>query len=382
MTDVWVDCTACGTRYGAFSPSCPSCGAANGYYAGGVQRSKSSSSKAVILIAVLAGVIGIILLTPVVPSLLDLEGQPPPISILPPLRQDPVAVPQEELIAAALEEINKDRASFDMPPVKLSLNQAAQVHAEDVFRNKQISHWMSNGEKPYMTYSRYGGEGGMGQNVAIAGFSREQYDECVRNALYDCEKIDPVPTIRELEYEMMYNDLECCADGHRNNILNEYRTDVSIGIAYDRYYLVLVQNFENNYGLDIDVEEQSVSISGETDVTIDHLAVYYDPIPAPSAYEDNKRSLSYSGGQLVAYVVKPLPPGFYYEKPDGYRLLVANQWAANTGGPVDISFNLARAVVADGVYTVAVIAETEQTNENFEAASYSVVIESGQEPES
>ncbi len=260
----------------------------------------------------------------------------------------------------------------------MSSNVAAQVHAEDVFKNKQISHWMSNGEKPYMTYSRYGGTGSVGQNVAIAGFSKSQYEECVGNALYNCEKIDPIVTIKELQYEMMYNDKECCDDGHRDNILNKYHTDVSIGIVYDAYYLVIVQNFENNYGLEINVNNSTAQISGEIIAdSFDHAAIYYDGIPTNEDYEQNKKLLSYSGGELVAIIVEPLPPGYYYEQPDGYRLIVAKSW--NERGPLDISFDLAKAVEEDGVYTISAIAKSSESDETFEAASYSVVIDSDRE---
>jgi hypothetical protein len=63
---------------------------------------------------------------------------------------------KEELILYALEKVNKDRVDFGLPPVKLSDNQAAQEHAQDVFETRAISHWMTNGKKPYMTYSRLG----------------------------------------------------------------------------------------------------------------------------------------------------------------------------------------------------------------------------------
>jgi uncharacterized protein YkwD len=327
---------------------------------------------------VVAGaIIGLVFLAPAIPSLLKFEEEPPVISILPPLRQEPKAVPQDELVKHALDLINKDRLAFGLEPVSLGSNAAAQIHAEDVFKNKQISHWMSNGEKPYMTYSKYGGMGGMGQNVAIAGFSKAQYDLCVTNALYNCEQIDPLATIEELQYEMMYNDTECCADGHRDNILNSHRTHVSIGIVYDKYYLALVQNFENNYGLEIGVERGHVRVSGHLDGgEIDHVAINYDVIPTPQLYEENKRLLSYSGGELVALVVKPLPPGFFYEQPKDYRLMVANEWDAKAGDPIDISFNLARAVDVDGVYTVSVMAKTTEDGELFEAASHSIFINS------
>ncbi|HKX81455.1 MAG TPA: CAP domain-containing protein [Nitrososphaera sp.] len=377
MSDSWINCTACSGRFGAEQSICPSCGAVNPIWQPHRKTRRSDGKVALVLIAVSIAAIGTLFLASnALPSWLGDEGETPSISILPGMRQEPKLVPQEELVSHALSLINKDRSDFGLGPVKLGSNTAAQVHAEDVFRNKQISHWLSNGEKPYMTYSRYGGEGGMGQNVAIAGFSRQQYDQCVNNVFYDCEKIDPIATIEELQYEMMYNDLECCADGHKNNILNNFRTDVSIGIAYDQYYLVLVQNFENNYGLDIEVTDQSVTISGDFDAgAIDHVAIYYDPLPTPETYEANKRLLSYSQGELVAAFVKPLPPGFHYEQPEGYTLLVADRWSALKGSPVDVSFNLAKAVSGDGVYSVAVIAESKE-GESFEAAAYSAVIAS------
>ena len=45
----------------------------------------------------------------------------------------------------------------------------------------------------------------MQQNVAIAGFSAEEYKQCLTNVLVECEKIEPMPTIDELQNEMMYN---------------------------------------------------------------------------------------------------------------------------------------------------------------------------------
>jgi uncharacterized protein YkwD len=317
-----------------------------------------------------------------VPSLSEvLPQQPeqdiPNISVLPPIGQEPRIVPKDELVQSALLAINKDRATFGVSPVALSSNQAAQIHAEDVFRNKQISHWMSNGEKPYMTYTRYDGTGAVSQNVAIAGFSREQYEECVNNILYDCERIDPVTTIEELQYEMMYEDKECCDDGHRNNILNEYHTHVSIGIIYDEYYLAFVQNFENNYGLEIEMKGNQATISGQLiKGDIRYVSILYDPPPDPAVYEQNKKSLSYSAGHLVANVVKPLPPGYYYEKPEGYSLIVAERWDISNDDDVLITFDLARAVSNDGVYTISAAASEGEDQEIFEATSHSVFVDS------
>ena len=367
-----MNCAACGYRYGTYFSSCPSCGASNNLVAH--RRINGSGKKLGFVILVVGFAAGFVLLTPAIFSSTGSSGSLPAISILPQLGASPEIVPQDELVAAALEEINKDRKKFGLSPVELSSNIAAQVHAEDVFKNKQISHWMSNGEKPYMTYSRYGGMGGMGQNVAIAGFSADQYEECLRNPQYNCEKIDPIETIKELEYEMMYNDKECCNDGHRDNILDSFRTDVSIGVVYDQYYLVLVQNFENNYGIEIATEDQRVRVSGVLGFgSIDHIAIYFDPPPTPEIYEENKQASSYSTGALEAVVVRPAPFGFYYDRPDGYELIVARQWDVLDNGKINITFDIARAVERDGVYTISVIAKSDR-GEVFDAASHSIWI--------
>jgi hypothetical protein len=259
-------------------------------------------------------------------------------------------------------------------PVKLSSNEAAQMQAEDVFRTKQISHWTTNGEKPYMTYTQYDGEGSVQQNVAIAGFSPEQYEQCVTNILVECEKIEPLSTIEQLQNEMMYNDKECCNDGHRNNILDPHHTHMSIGIVYDQYYLAFVQNFENNYGLNVDVKNSEIEVSGTLlDGQLDHIAIYYDEMPTQEVYEQNKDLLSYSAGELVAMVVKPLPPAYYYESPQGYNLIEANRWDVQRDS-VNVTFDLADAVDKDGAYTL--FAQVKDGNEMFDVTSHSVFVNS------
>lgn len=315
------------------------------------------------------------MLAPTVTSFVIQQKDNPAITILQPSSQQPSTMPREELVQHVLNRINKDRADFGLLPVELSSNQAAQIHAEDVFGTRQISHWMTNGEKPYMTYTQYDGEGSVQQNVAIAGFSPEQYEQCVTNVLIKCEEIEPLSTIDQLQYEMMYNDKECCNDGHKDNVLNPRHTHVSIGIVYDQYYLALVQNFENNYGLDVDVEDSSeIEISGTLlEGQLDHIAIYYDEMPTRAAYEQNKDLLSYSAGELVAVIVKPLPPGYYYESLEGYDIIEADRWIEQSDS-VNIGFDLADAVEEDGAYTL--FALVKDGEEVFDVTSYSVFVNS------
>jgi uncharacterized protein YkwD len=334
----------------------------------GALRVAASIGVAIIVLA------GTILLAPTVTSFIIQQKDNPAITILQPSSQQPSTMPREELVQHVLNRINKDRADFGLLPVELSSNQAAQIHAEDVFGTRQISHWMTNGEKPYMTYTQYDGEGSVQQNVAIAGFSPEQHEQCVTNMLVRCEEVEPLSTIDQLQYEMMYNDEGCCNDGHKDNILNPRHTHVSIGIVYDQYYLALVQNFENNYGLDVDVEDSEIEISGTLlEGQLDHIAIYYDEMPTRAAYEQNKNLLSYSAGELVAVIVKPLPPGYYYESQEGYDIIEADRWSEQSDS-VNIGFDLADAVEEDGAYTLFALAKDGE--EMFDVTSYSVFVNS------
>jgi len=338
-------------------------------------KRKSAAGKVATSIVVAIVVISvIILLAPTLSNFIIQQKDNPAITILQPSSQQPRTVPREELVQYVLDRVNKDRTDMGLLPVKLSSNEAAQMQAEDVFRTKQISHWTTNGEKPYMTYTQYDGEGSVQQNVAIAGFSPEQYEQCVTNILVECEKIEPLSTIEQLQNEMMYNDKECCNDGHRNNILDPHHTHMSIGIVYDQYYLAFVQNFENNYGLKVDVKNSEIEVSGTLlEGQLDHIAIYYDEMPSREVYEQNKDLLSYSAGELVAMVVKPLPPAYYYESPQGYNLIEANRWDVQ-GDSVNVTFDLADAVDKDGAYTL--FAQVKDGNEMFDVTSYSVFVNS------
>lgn len=298
------------------------------------------------------------------------------VTILRPEATAPKTVPQEELVAHALEDINKDRADFGLPPVKLSDNKAAQVHAEDVFQTKQISHWTTSGEKPYMTYTENGGTGSVHQNIAIAGFGKDQYDNCKSLSIL-CEKIDPLSSIDELEKEMMYNDKDCCSNGHRDNILDPHHTNVSIGIVYDSYYIALVQNFENDYGFNVAVDGTYVSIDGQmpAEGQLDHIVVYYDKLPTAAEYDANKKMISYGAGDLAASVFEPLPAGMRYQQPGGYEAIEADSWTK--GNNLDIGFDLSPAIKNDGVYTVYTVFK-DADGKQFDGTSYSLFIKSQQ----
>jgi hypothetical protein len=214
-----------------------------------------------------------------------------------------------------LTKINSDRQKFGLDPVIMSNNSAAQYQAENVLSTKYMSHMTTDGEKPYILYSKLGGHGKLRQNVALIG-DPLLHGKCVRGEI-DCKKINPLRTINLLEDIMVYNDAHANWH-HRYNILDAYPTHVSLGIAYDDYSFALVQNFENNYinlsnPITIGETDNHVMVSGTLlgNTTRFHgIEIYYDDMPSHSLYEKYKDPNLYQPGKLVAAVKDATNVGF------------------------------------------------------------------------
>src|SRR5579884_958817 len=80
-----------------------------------------------------------------------------------------------ELKLQALKRINADRALENLPPVEFDelSSTVADAHCRDVVDRGVISHWSTDGRKPYMRYSWAGGRDGVAENVAYTQGSIE-----------------------------------------------------------------------------------------------------------------------------------------------------------------------------------------------------------------
>lgn len=270
------------------------------------------------------------------------------------LSERPSGTMLNELRNYAVTKINEDRARFSLPPLDLSQNTAAQHHAEDILKTKQKSYWTTSGENPYVTYTRYGGVGAVAQNVAVSG-SPGYFADCASGA-YPCDKVNPFEQIDLHQYGMVYEDADCCGDAQRNNILDPYHTDVSIGIAFDDYTFVMVQNFENNYiKLEKPVagEFKYFQIIGDTPRgEIVGINIYRDKIPSAATYDQNKASASYGLGEFVTSVAKP---------GSGEGPITADKWTAS-GQNVEIGFSTKSLIEDRAVYIIEVLFEDEDGN--------------------
>lgn len=282
------------------------------------------------------------------------------------IKLPPVTIPeiipqksQSELYQYAVEQINKDRLERGLSHVVLSNNRAAQIHADDILKQGTISHWLSNGEKPYVTYTKNGGAGYVAQNVATS--------QCIGFCTgYDLEK-----EIRDHEHALVYNDAD--SDwGHRDNIIDPHHTHVSLGIAHNNNMFVLVQNFEDNYfdGY-IQSPNSLVQINGKLrEGKIYNIGIYYDPLPTPALYQLHKNDNFYEMGDFIAVVDRPLPPNQYYEQPADYQLIVAKNWNER-GQNILIDFDASQVFSRAGVYTIGIWLENK--GDTFLITSYSIV---------
>ncbi len=208
------------------------------------------------------------------------------------------------LAAYALSQINADRAANGTGPVTLTYNQAAQQHADSMLYYGYFSHFDTQGYKPYMRYTLLGGLGADFENVAYFSYSVSHYTSTA--AVEDA--------IKTLEHSMVYNDVACCNNGHRYNILDPLHNHVSIGVAYNSTYVYFDEEFENDYvNLNLSVTGGSaanpyyVTMTGSpTQQTTAPKAIYiaFDSTPVPESRDQlNSGPHEYGPGTLEGGVL-------------------------------------------------------------------------------
>ena len=247
-------------------------------------------------------------------------------------------VVMSDLLEYALLVINQDREKFNLRPVVLGQNIAAQLHAEDLLSHGYLSHWDSAGRKPYMMYSLASGTGSVSENAALQGSATE--------CSIHWGPEDILDGIESMQFQMVYDDLACCDNGHRDTILDVHSNGI-------------------------------VSLSGDVSIPISGplvLAIAYDPIPSGVSPSDLSNSPHfYSIGEncnisscikdpnpWIGSILKPLPEGRNYV---GVRPtdVVASVWNVNEAtGKFEIQANIIPIVNAhgSGVYTLIIQANT------------------------
>lgn len=210
--------------------------------------------------------------------------------------------------------INSERVKAGLSEVVLGDNLAAQLHAEASLRDCISGHWGLDGLKPYMRYTLAGGTQYNAENAS-------GLDYCIRSA----DGYSAHNGIRQESREAMGTLME--SQGHRRNILDPLHRKVNVGLAWDSYNVVMIQQFEGDYieftatptiasGI---LSMSGILTNGAEFVDIDDLyvQVYYDPPPHALTRGQASRTYCYDRGLQVGAIRRPLTDGSYWTR-DSY----------------------------------------------------------------
>lgn len=289
----------------------------------------------------------------------------------PPVSPTTTVPPASELVQYTLDLINRDRADHGLAPVTLGANTAAQLHAEDMLREYYLSHWDTDGMKPYMRYTLAGGTNDETENSAYSGW----FDKSEDPSRY--RPLDVKAELATLEHQMVYDD-DASNWGHRDNILNKWHRRVNLGIASDGHRLALVQQFEGDYltfSQPPIFQDGALVVIGQSSLgMVDSVGVYYDPLPLPlTQAELQAKPHSYSLGTRVATVVPPPPPGYQYTDlpPDAIQ---AQYWQSDPPGSFSLRAAFGPILDANGPGVYTVVIWTKTGGEYVALSDYSVFV--------
>ena len=130
--------------------------------------------------------------------------------------------------------VNEARVEAGLLAVVRGDNGAAQIHAVRSLANCISSHWSVDGLTPTMRYSLAGGYQSANENVSGSDYCR------LPNQGYSA-----ISSVAEEVREAMRGWMD--SPGHRANILKPRHRKVNIGLAWDKYNFVAVQQFEGDY---------------------------------------------------------------------------------------------------------------------------------------
>ncbi len=230
----------------------------------------------------------------------------------PPSMPTPVLHPVERHMEAKLymlDLVNAERANAGSGAVVLGDNIAAQLHAEAALAGCHSSHWGGDGLQPYMRYSLAGGYNSNGENGS-------GLDYCIK-ASDGYRALDPINDEVRTEVAGWMR-----SPGHRDNMLDPWHRKLNIGIAYDRYNVMMFQHFEGDYVVYEQlptIESGRLIIKGRTingatqrrtrDMAV---SILYDPPPRQLTRGQLTRTYCYDAGLPVASLREPLTGDSYY----------------------------------------------------------------------
>src|SRR5215217_7341936 len=203
-----------------------------------------------------------------------------------------------------LEMINEERDVEKVKPVELDdfASEVATKHAVDLVTNEFISHWGSDGFKPYHRYSFAGGTHATEENVsAVDGIWSLKAKDLKQDTAY--------------LHVRMYQE-KPPFDGHRRTILAPQHTHVGIGLAIQNLRLRMVELFVAKYIELKPIKRETkpgsqLYFSGKIlrrGYYLNHVEVCYEPFPTPPELSWLRQTRSYAlpkDSRLLKPVLQP-----------------------------------------------------------------------------
>ena len=218
--------------------------------------------------------------------------------------EDDVPLAREQL----LRMVNEERSQAGLNKLELDdlACNVAREHALDMAKGEFLSHWGSDGRKPYHRYSFAGGTDAVQENASAAD---------------NIQSLAPTGVLKDLHdmHLSMLNE-KPPNDGHRRTILFPVHTHVGFGIALQGFHVRLAELYVAKY-VRVDPipqrvkPKQSVLFSGRVLNPENELAgvdVYYEPRPTPPQIEWLRVARSYGMPDERESFQPRLPAGLLY----------------------------------------------------------------------
>ena len=210
--------------------------------------------------------------------------------------------------AQLLELLNNERRNAGLNALEMDALacKVAAAHARDMATGHFISHWGSDGRKPFHRYSFAGGTDALQENAASA---ENVQSLAVPGILND---------LREMHQSMVAEVPP--NDGHRKTILNPYHTHIGFGIALNGRSLRLDELYLARYVrlapfTHTAKPKSTVLLAGRLlnpEHFLNQVDVFYEPLPTPPSFDwlNTPRSVSLPDEHKT---LRPkVPPGTRY----------------------------------------------------------------------
>lgn len=261
-----------------------------------------------------------------------------------------------------LKMVNRERAVAGLTPLELDdlACKVANEHAADMAGKLFLSHWGSDGRKPYHRYSLAGGTDAVQDNCSSADDLESMTPKSVLQVVQDMHQ-------SMIEEKPPY-------DGHRKTILFPQHTHVGFGIALQGHSVRMDELYVARY-IKIDPiprqakPKATILLSGKL-ISRKHVLsgadVYYEPLPMPPEISWLRELRSYGMPDGKETLYPRLPEGYTYS--DGSRGTIE----VDSNGKFRVSIGLSK---KPGINTIMIWLSEAQSEIDFPGSQICIRVE-------